>query len=101
MGRGVKDSDHDQGRGGGGQDLHQCCSCGLDCGTTTDLYRHVAVRCRELGESMEMFRSKHRLKCDQLRYLRQQEEAGQGGHQPSHHCKARGAATILLLLVLS
>lgn len=26
------------------------------------------------GGSMEVFRRKHRLKCDQLRYLRQQED---------------------------
>ena len=75
---GVRDgSNHREGRGGAGQDLslHQCRSCGLDCGTTASLYRHVAVRClAQLGESMDEYRRKHRLKSDHLRYLRQVEE---------------------------
>ena len=44
---GARDrSDHGEGRAGGGQDLgfHQCPSCGLDCGTTTGLYRHVVAQ---------------------------------------------------------
>ena len=69
---GVRD-----GSAGAGQDLslHQCRSCGLDCGTTASLYRHVAVRClAQLGESMDEYRRKHRLKSDHLRYLRRVEE---------------------------
>ena len=62
-------------RGGGGQDLHQCRSCGEDCGTTTGLYRHVAVRClSQLGESMEEFRRKFRAEKDRVRYGQRLEE---------------------------
>ena len=54
MGRGeggARDrSDHGEGRAGAGQ----CPSCGLDCGTTSGLYRHVVVRCLDqLGQSIE------------------------------------------------
>ena len=87
-GGGVRDGgESDKGRAGGGQDLglHQCRSCGEDCGSTTGLYRHVAVRCLiQLGESMDEFRRKHRLKCDQQRYLRQVEERRAQVSESSH-----------------
>ena len=75
---GVRDgSNHREGRGGAGQDLslHQCRSCGLDCGTTASLYRHVAVRClARLGESMQEYRRKHQLQQHAARYQQRQEE---------------------------
>ena len=63
---GARDrSDHGEGRAGAGQDLgfHQCPSCGLDCGTTSGLYRHVVVRCLDqLGQSIEEFKRKFQLR---------------------------------------
>ena len=80
--------DHGEGRGGAGQDLslHQCRSCGLDCGTTAALYRHVAVRCLEqLGETVEEFRRKHKLHQKHLRYLEQAEERRAQARQQVRH----------------
>ena len=53
---GARDrSDHGEGRAGAGQ----CPSCGLDCGTTSGLYRHVVVRCLDqLGQSIEELKRK-------------------------------------------
>ena len=77
------------GRGGGGQDLFQCRSCGLDTGTTTALYRHVAVRClNQMGETMEQFRRKLRAQKDRVRYVQHLEERRapvRGKVSPSHH----------------
>ena len=75
VGRGVRDSDRDQGRGGGGQDLHKCRSCGEACGTTIALYRHVAIRCLgQLGETMKEFRRKFQLQQHRARYQQRPEE---------------------------
>ena len=75
VGRGVRDSDRDQGKGGGGQDLHKCRSCGEACGTTTNLYRHVAVRCLgQLGETMLEFKRKFQLQQHAARYKQRPEE---------------------------
>ena len=75
---GARDrSDHGEGRAGGGQDLgfHQCPSCGLDCGTTTGLYRHVVVRCLDqLGQSIEEFKRKFQLRRKRARYQHHPEE---------------------------
>ena len=70
-------TDHGKGRAGGGQDLglHQCRSCGEDCGTTTGLYRHVAIRClAQLGESMKEFKRKFQLQQHRARYKQRPEE---------------------------
>ena len=75
---GVRDgSDQGEGRAGGGQNLspNQCRSCGLDCGTTSSLYRHVAVRClARLGESMHEYRRKHQLQQHAARYQQHLEQ---------------------------
>ena len=75
-----------EGRADGGRTLHQCRSCGLDCGTTAALYRHVAVQCLEqLGESLEEFRRKHKLQQKHLRYLEQAEERRAQARQQVTH----------------
>ena len=69
---GARDrSDHGEGRAGAGQ----CPSCGLDCGTTSGLYRHVVVRCLDqLGQSIEEFKRKFQLRRKRERYQHHPEE---------------------------
>ena len=64
---GARDrSDHGEGRAGAGQ----CPSCGLDCGTTSGLYRHVVVRCLDqLGQSIEEFKRKFQLRRKRARWI--------------------------------
>ena len=65
---GARDrSDHGEGRAGAGQ----CPSCGLDCGTTSGLYRHVVVRCLD---QLEEFKRKFQLRRKRERYQHHPEE---------------------------